>query len=188
MEKTTSRYLFYSEGPNDIFWKQLCLDQCHLHVSVDLCVIWPVLATLNLQDTYTHTHTNTQRQMHVSNSPLATFQSLPNYSMVRWYQLRNNHTMRNRATYSHTTSREFSIISQICRYFAHRIYWELLEEKSWSPKRGLIPTGVPCSHLVCPRYVESSGPDDPLTNYPQWLALELSYYLVHTRRTWTILL
>lgn len=57
--QSTSLYLFHSKGSNDIFWEQLCLDQCHLHVPVDLCVIWPVLATLNLKNTHTH------RQMHM---------------------------------------------------------------------------------------------------------------------------
>ena len=42
-------YLLHSEGPDDVLRQQLCLYQCHLHVSVDLSIIWPVLTALHLQ-------------------------------------------------------------------------------------------------------------------------------------------
>lgn len=46
-----TQYLFHSEGPDDVLRQQLCLDQRHLDVSVDLSVIWPVFAALHLEVT-----------------------------------------------------------------------------------------------------------------------------------------
>lgn len=42
-------YLFHSEGPDDVLGEQLGLDEGHLHVSVDLRVVGPVLAALYLR-------------------------------------------------------------------------------------------------------------------------------------------
>src|SRR4029434_6574862 len=65
--KKTGRlpYLFDCKGAYDIFGQQLGLDQCHLHVPVDLSVIWPVLAALHLHTpTHTHPHTHMHTYMH----------------------------------------------------------------------------------------------------------------------------
>lgn len=42
-------YLLHSEGPDDVFWEELGLDQRHLDVSVDLSVVRPVLAAFHLK-------------------------------------------------------------------------------------------------------------------------------------------
>ena len=42
-------YLLHGEGPDDVLRQQLRLDQRHLDVSVDLCVVGPVLAALDLK-------------------------------------------------------------------------------------------------------------------------------------------
>ncbi len=55
-------YLLHSEGADHVLRQQLSLDQCHLHVAVDLCVVRPVLTTFHLRvraHTHTHTHTHT---------------------------------------------------------------------------------------------------------------------------------
>ena len=58
-EREREVYLFHGEGPDDVLRQQLRLNQRHLDVPVDLCVVWPVLAALDLKHERTHNQTTT---------------------------------------------------------------------------------------------------------------------------------